>query len=180
LINQNTIWLRRNFLTENIDTIHHGQSDPNSFSVINAKISLDNQLLSAKNINTNWYFVHADLNTIPLNIIPILEISQLPYGETFQCWSHNSQYFFVSYYGTGLIFKIRISDGSFIQIRDEYYANWIETIHASPDGKYIVAERVEMSNTFHPITGDPMETQLQTKIQLIDLETKKIKILDLD
>lgn len=180
LPNQNTIWVKRNFETEQMDTIHHGTNDPNSFSVVDAKISLDNQLLSTKYINANWYFIHVNLNNNPLDIIPIIDVSELPHTAFFQCWAHNSQHFYISFYYTGGILKVNVSDGSYELFRPQYYANWIETMDASPDGKYLVAERVDKFNIFEADGSISPAIGWRYRIQLIDLETKQIKILDLD
>jgi hypothetical protein len=177
---QNTKWLRKNHQDNIVDTISFGSIYPNSVSPRSARISSSNVVLSTKFLNNSVYFVYAELNTLPLNFVPVLNTNELPNYSRSQCWANNSDYFYVSFYSIGEIYQVRVSDGSYELFRPQYYANWIQTIDASPDGKYLVAERVDKFNLFEPDGSIAPPTGLRHRIQLIDLETKQIKILDLD
>jgi hypothetical protein len=179
-LGQNGKWLRKSLSNLSVDTITFGSSDPQSFPVFVTKISTSNKLLTEKIIDNIWYWVHTHLEESPFNFIPITENSEFPNYANHRCWSHDSQYFYLSHYAIGEIFKVKVSDGSYELFRPQYYANWIQTIDASPEGKYLVAERVDKFNLFEPDGSIAPPTGLRHRIQLIDLETKKIKILDLD
>jgi hypothetical protein len=179
-LGQNGKWLRNSLTNISVDTITFGNSDPQSFPVFVTKISTSNKLLTEKIIDNIWYWVHTHLDESPFNFIPITEISEFPNYANHRCWSHDSEYFYLSHYAIGEIYKVRVSDGSYELFRPQFYANWIQTIDASPDGKYLVAERVDKYNIFNPDGSIAPPTGLRHRIQLIDLETKQIKILDLD
>jgi len=144
----------RNLLKQSInlslsDTIIH-MNDPNYNHVSrDRKISRNNQMLVKMSFNNSGYYASHNLNNPNLNLHPIVDFMTIDdYNAMFYCWSHSSEYFFLSYYSTGKIYKVRVSDGTYELFRPQYYANWIQTIDASPDGKYLVAERVDMFNGF--------------------------------
>lgn len=178
---QNTMWVKRNVVGSLLDTINTDVNGNVVISAWNNKISSSNYVLTLSLVANEPYYSIVDLNFLNFEIVPIMSVESTQNDITpFRCWSQNSHYFYLSYYSTGKILKVKVSDGSYELFRPQYYANWIQTIDASPDGKYLVAERVDKYNVFNPDGSIAPPTGLRHRIQLIDLETKKIKILDLD
>jgi hypothetical protein len=79
----------------------------------------------------------------------------------------------------GRIYRIDVATGDIMLVRDRYHGTFTETVDASPDGKYLAVERVELRNRFISGVIDQTGSIRESKIQLTDLATGKIKILDL-
>lgn len=104
------MWVKKNFQGLVVDTISFGSGDPNSLSARSSRISSSNVVLSTKFLNNSIYFVYAELNDLPLNIVPVINTNELPDYSRWQCWANNSDYFYVSYYSIGEIYRVRVSD----------------------------------------------------------------------
>ncbi len=172
-------YVQKNMISNQIDTLSIGNA-PESISARKTKIR-NNLVLSLAMFNNNIFYAKADLNFSPLQPEPIIATDfNIQLDTDKRCWSHDNQYIYLAYHSTGKIYKVRVSDGEVELFRDQFNGNWLHSIAASPDGKYLIVERVVLSNTFTSTGELNFGIRTHSQIQLIDIETKKIKILDLD
>ncbi len=156
-------------------------NQPVYFVSMMRKISNMDLLLIRATLNNSGYYAYANLLEDSLVLHPIYNyINGIAHDTDYFCWSHDSQYIYLAYHTTGKIYKVRVSDGEVELFRDQFNGNWLHSIAASPDGKYLIVERVVLSNTFTSTGELNFGIRTHSQIQLIDIETQKIKILDLD
>lgn len=175
-------WVRLEVQTNTLDTLIYSISDPN-FMYMRTKISSHNKALTSANINGEGYYVTINLNAPFIELSPVFNPALIENGNgitDYRCWSPSGDFFFLSFYSVGRIYRIGVATGDIMLVRDRYHGSFTEAIDASPDGKYLAVQRVELSNRFNPDGGiNYAGFFTKSKIQLTDLATGKIKILDL-
>lgn len=172
-------YVRKELISNQIDTLSIGNV-PGSISARKTKIN-NNLVLSLAMFNDDIFYAKAELNFSPLQPEPIISTNfNIQLDTDKRCWSYDNQYIYLAYHSTGKIFRVRVSDGEIELFRDQYNGNWLHSIAASPDGKYLIVERVVLSNTFTATGELNLGIRTHSQIQLIDIATKKIKILDLE
>jgi hypothetical protein len=170
---------RYNTSTEIIDTIIF-QNQPYNFSH-KTTISLQGKILMKANMLESSYFAFADLENPDFNLSPILDFMNFPAGNTDHfCWSHDSQFIYLAYYATGDIYRVHVETGQIEQLRSDCFGRWLHSIDASPDGKYLVVEKVNLRFTILPNGWASSAVRMQSHITLIDLQTGQMKDLDLE
>ena len=180
VLGQNTHWVRKNISMNTIDTLIFGNYDPSYISPI-TKISHSNLLFSVANIGQSLHYIYSDLTSLPVSLNPLLNISTFEPGYTSQyCWSHDSQYIYLAYYATGDIYRVAVATGEIEQIRGDCFGRWLHSIDASPDGKYLVVEKVDLRFTILPDGWASSAVRMRSHVTLIDLQTGQMKDLDLE
>lgn len=166
-------------LSEDVDTLVF-QNQPYNFSH-KTTISLQDKILMKANMLGSSYFAFTDLENPNFELSPILDFMNFPAGNTDHfCWSHDSQYIFLAYYATGDIYRVHVATGQIEQIRSDCFGRWLHSIDASPDGKYLVVEKVNLRFTILPNGWASSAVRMQSHITLIDLQTGQMKDLDLE
>lgn len=166
-------------LTTTNDTIIY-QNQPYNFSH-KTTISLQRKILMKANMMESSYFTFADLDSLTFTLTPILDFTNFPAGNTEHfCWSHDSQHIYLAYYGTGDIYRVHVATGQIEQLRSDCYGWWLQSIDASPDGKYLVVEKVNLRFTILPDGSASSVVRVRSHVTLIDLQTGQMKDLDLE
>jgi Tol biopolymer transport system component len=171
--------VRFNIITHQIDTLHF----LNGYEAISARqTKIKNDLvLSLGLFNNELYYVKADLNDSNLQIEPIIAANFNNLTETkSKCWSHDSQHIYLAYYATGDIYRVTVATGEIEQIRSDCFGRWLHSIAASPDGKYLVVEKVDLRFTILPDGWASSAIRMRSHVTLIDLQTGQMKDLDLE
>ncbi|MBW7868848.1 MAG: hypothetical protein H3C31_11030 [Brumimicrobium sp.] len=170
------------FLSQNLnapipDTLSRSGDIYNGFLRHNT-ISSDNELLSLVHINNSDspYLAIASLNKNSLVFSNIINTNKVISYLTISglCWSNNGEYIYAtvpsSGYSNGL-YKIGVYNPSIELLMSFCDTKSYTSISASPDGKYIVGERIEREAHSN---GEIVENSF---IYLIDLHTlEEIKI----
>jgi hypothetical protein len=171
--------LKLNRSTFEIDTIYRRNvSDNPVFS--NAKISSQYIMFGLSSFNGQLVYLKTNLQMPYDEIEVIFNIDDFELGDTmFFSWASDENFVYLSYANTGRIYKVHLPSKEITLIRDRYHGTFTETVDASPDGKYLAVERVELRNRFISGVIDQTGSIRESKIQLTDLSTGKIKILDL-
>ncbi|WP_146194239.1 TolB-like translocation protein [Brumimicrobium oceani] len=168
------------FLSQNLntlipDTLSESGDVYNGYLRYNA-ISFNNKLLSLVHINNSNspYLATASLDEESLSFTSIVNMNQaFDYPSVSGlCWSNNEEYVYVSIgYPDGGLYKIGVNNSNVELLIPFCDTKRYESISASPDGKYLIGERVdshlELDNDSNP-TGAIIEN---SSIYLIDLNT---------
>jgi hypothetical protein len=166
--------------TNSLDTLIHMDA-PSYYVSVKRKISKDNLLLIKATIDNTGYYAFSNLNDTPFSLTQIHNYVESSVGNTdFFCWSHDSQYIYLAYYATGDIYKVHVATGQIEQLRSDCFGRWLNSIDASPDGKYLVVEKVNLRFTILPNGWASSAVRMQSHITLIDLQTGQMKDLDLE
>jgi hypothetical protein len=172
--------LKLNRSTFEVDTIYR-RNVPDNPAFLNAKISSQHIMFGLSSFNGQLVYLKTNLLMPYDEIEVIFNIDDFELGDTmFFSWASDENFVYLSYANTGRIYKVHLSSKEITLIRDRYHGTFTETVDASPDGKYLAVQRVELSNRFNPDGGiNYAGFFTKSKIQLTDLATGKIKILDL-
>jgi len=179
-IGQNRYYLRKDMSNSEIDTIYK-RNFPNHPNFAHNKISRQNKLFAFSLFNNSTYLTVADLDSPIESVNHLYQIEDFSPGSTTSfCWSHDSQHIYLAYYATGDIYRVTAATGEIEQIRSDCFGRWLHSIDASPDGKYLVVEKVNLRFTILPNGAASSAVRMQSHITLIDLQTGQMKDLDLE
>lgn len=177
---QNRYYLRKDMSNAEIDTIYK-RNFPNHPNFTYNKISRQNKLFAFSLFNNSTYLTVADLVSPIESVNHLYQIEDFSPGSTTSfCWSHDSQHIYLAYYGTGDIYRVHVETGQIEQLRGGCFGRWLHSIDASPDGKYLVVEKVNLRFTILPNGAASSAVRMQSHITLIDLQTGQMKDLDLE
>jgi Tol biopolymer transport system component len=178
-IGHNPHLLKLNRSTFEVDTIYR-RNVPDNPAFLNAKISTQHIMFGLSSFNGQLVYLKTNLLMPYDEIEVIFNIDDFELGDTmFFSWASDENFVYLSYSYSGRIYKVHLPSKEITLIRDRYHGTDTETIDVSPDGKYLAVERVELRNRFISGVIDQTGSIMESKIQLTDLATGKIKILDL-
>lgn len=175
-------FLKQNLENSYPDTISQDGDVYGGYATYNS-ISHSNKLLSLTLIGNKKHLAWTSLNEMPISFSSIANMNQdFDYPSVSGlCWSSDEEYVYASVgFRSNGLYKVGVNDSSIELLIPFCDTKRYESISASPDGKYLIGERIDIHLQLDDQSNPTGEIIENSSIYMIDLNTLEETKIDLD